>query len=162
MTPHFVNPDSWVNQDTDKEEFALDGRRRIYRATVGPDFLYRDRTGIEWRPHQDTFLHNYGTVPSLAQVIPALQKDRWRIGYPWHDNLCETRKIKRRLKTEVDWTIVDVSRWWSDQFLCFDLGVAERAWMLSRDIVYIGVSVGTLAEFIEFLLKKRGRGRVRP
>ena len=162
IAPEFVNPSAWKNFDTDKMEFAIDGKRRMYEAHVYPEFALRASDGRRYRPAQDKFPHNFGTVPSLFQIVPALQKDRWRIGFPWHDNLCETGKIKVLSEDGMTWLLMEVSRPWADRFLCFELGVAETAWFATRVVVYGGVSLGTGWASLRGVLDKGKRQRVRP
>jgi hypothetical protein len=163
VIPKYIHSEAWVNDDNpDKKEFALDGFRRIYEAHVGPEFSFLASNGRQYRPAQDKFLHDYGTVPSVVQIIPAFHKDRWRIGYPWHDNLCETGKIKELSSDGSTWFLIDAPRPWSDRFLCFELGVAEGAWLASRVCVYGGVSAGTGWSILRRTLDRGTHKRIRP
>ena len=139
MKPRFVAASEFRNEITAEPTLL----RKKYRATVGPNFCFVDSKGRRYRPAENTFLHNMGTIPWLFQLIPAFQKDRFPISYACHDEAWETLKIRMYDELRGQWITIRCSRSEANRILK-EMIQAEKGANITSYFVRTGVAFGAL------------------
>ncbi len=87
----------------------------------------------------DGLIHDYGSIPIAAQIIPAFRKDRYADSYVMHDSAYSVSHEILFSRDNEKWKQKKISREFIDHML-HDMLMCQGAELVTADLIYFFVS----------------------